>query len=151
MSATHHRHLNLLISSTYSTSQFAQSQFAERPNISDRFVQLLEAVEDFLLNCTYAEMCNFWSAIADLRQKLQKYTQQSPVPSFLTSRRKQRDFCRILEVLADLPYPQLHLSNHLADKSGDRVGGESWRSRQSTFQSAFANPHLANPHLAIQK
>jgi hypothetical protein len=143
MSATHHRHLNLLTSSTYSSSQFAQSQFVERPNITDRFVQLLEAIDDFLLNCTYAEMCNFWNAIANLRQKLQKYTQQSPVPFFLTIRRKQRDFCRILEVLADLTYPQLHLSDHLADKAGDRLNSPPTRSRQGAFQGAFANPHLA--------
>lgn len=147
MSATHHRHLNLLTSATHSTAQFL-----ERSNISDRFVQLLEAIEDFLLTCTYAEMCNFWNAIADLRQKLQKCTEQPQMPHFLTNRRKQRDFCRILEVLADLP--QLHLSDRLADKSGDRSNSQLSQSRQSQSRQSSSRQSqytFANPHLAIQR
>ena len=112
MSAPHHlpqRHLNLLPNPIPKTSPFSV-----RPNIADRFSQLLNEIEFFLLTCTYEEICKFWQAIADLRHRLQKPVDSSEVPQFLTSRRKQRDFCRILEVLADLPYPKLHLSNHLA-------------------------------------
>lgn len=126
MSATHHlpqRHLNLLTSSTYPTAQFSA-----RSNVADRLSQILEAIEGFLLTCTYAEMCNFWNAIANLRQSLPKCIESNQVPQFLTYRRKQRDFCRILQVLADLPYPKLHLSNHQATKSGDRPNFQKTRS-----------------------
>jgi hypothetical protein len=118
MSAPHHlpqRHLNL-ISGQYSQT----SQFGVRPSIADRFSQLLSEIESFLLACTYEEMCSFWNAIANLRQYLQKDTNSSEVPQFLNGRKNQRDFCRILEVLADLPYPQLHLSTHVAERASDR-------------------------------
>ena len=119
MSAPHHlpqRHLNL-ISGQYSQT----SQFGVRPSMVDRFSQLLSEIESFLLACTYEEMCSFWNAIANLRQYLQKDTNSSEVPQFLSGRKNQRDFCRILEVLADLPYPQLHLSTHVAERASDRL------------------------------
>jgi hypothetical protein len=117
MSAPHHlpqRHLNLLPSPPHK-----DAPCSVRPSIAERFSQLLSEIEAFLLVCTYEEMCNFWSAVSTLRQCLQK-SDPSEVPQFLTGRRQQRDFCRILEVLADLPYPRLHLSNHLFERSGDR-------------------------------
>ncbi len=135
MSATHHlpqRHLNL-ISGQYSQT----SQFGVRPSMVDRFSQLLSEIESFLLACTYEEMCSFWNAIANLRQYLQKDTNSSEVPQFLNGRKKQRDFCRILEVLADLPYPQLHLSTHVAERTGRFTGDR----RQ----------HHVYPHLVTQR
>ncbi len=111
MSAHHYlpqRHLNLLPNSLPQNSPALV-----RPHIADRLRQLLDEIESFLLVCTHEEMCNFWSAIANLRQCLQ---QRPDVPQFLTGRRTQRDFCRILEVLADLPYPKLHLSSHLSER-----------------------------------
>ncbi|GBO52968.1 hypothetical protein APA_769 [Pseudanabaena sp. lw0831] len=130
MSAPHHlpqRHLNLM------SHPRQTSQFGVRPSIADRFSQLLSEIESFLLACTYEEMCSFWNAIANLRQYLQKDTNSSEVPQFLNGRRKQRDFCRILEVLADLPYPQLHLSTHLAARTGDL---------RQPQQTSFVYPHL---------
>jgi hypothetical protein len=135
MSAPHHfpqRHLNQ-ISSSLPSSPSQSSAFGVRPSIADRFSHLLDDIEAFLLACTYEEMCSFWNAIADLRQYLQKTTNPSEVPQFLNGRRKQRDFCRILEVLADLPYPKLHLSKRLAERSGDR------------------RTHHVYPHLAAQR
>jgi hypothetical protein len=132
MSAPHHlpqRHLNLISGHPSQTSQFGV-----RPSIADRFSQLLSEIESFLLACTHEEMCSFWNAIANLRQCLQKNTNSSEVPQFLNGRKQQRDFCRILEVLADLPYPHLHLSTNLAERSSDR--------RQQR-QNSFAYPHLA--------
>ena len=137
MSAPHHlpqRHLNLLTSSPR-----PKSQFWVRPSISDRLLQLLGEIEAFLLACTYEEMCNFWNAIANLRQHLQNKANPAEVPQFLAGRRKQRDFCRILEVLADLPYPKLHLSCHLTIRSGDRTRPQQRESQHS----AFGYPHLA--------
>jgi hypothetical protein len=104
------RHLNLL---TNFTSQ--KHQDCRPASIADRFCYLLDEIESFLLTCTYDEICKFWNAIDNLRQyfqNFQKRTQQSEVPNFLNHRRQKRDFCRILEVLADLSYPKLHLSNH---------------------------------------
>jgi hypothetical protein len=118
MSAPHHlpqRHLNL-ISDQYSQT----SQFGVRPSIADRFSQLLSDIESFLMACTHEEMCSFWNAIANLRQYLQKANNSSEVPHFLNGRKQQRDFCRILEVLADLPYPHLHLSTHVGERASDR-------------------------------
>jgi hypothetical protein len=140
MSAPRHRHLNLISSRTNSPCQ--ASQFGVRPNIADRFSQLLNEIEAFLYTCTYEEMCSFWNEIANLRQylgkDLQKVANSSEVPQFLSSRRKQRDFCRILEVLADLPSPKLHRSHHLPKRSGDR--------RHPNYQPnrhTFIDPHLA--------
>ncbi len=135
MSAPYHlpqRHLNLLTSAPR-----PKSQFWMRPSISDRLLQLLGEIEVFLLACTYEEMCNFWDAISNLRQHLQSQTRPAEMPQFLAGRRKQRDFCRILEVLADLPYPKLHLSHHLTARSGDQM-----RLQQSDF---------GYPHLAVQR
>ncbi|TYQ25006.1 hypothetical protein PseudUWO311_16905 [Pseudanabaena sp. UWO311] len=131
MSAPHHlpqRHLNLISSHPHQTSQFGV-----RPSIAERFSQLLFEIESFLLACTHEEMCSFWNAIANLRQYLQKNTNSSEVPHFLNGRKQQRDFCRILEVLADLPYPHLHLSTQLPERSDDR--------RQ----------HYVYPHLVTQR
>ena len=119
MSAPHHlpqRHLKLIPSHPNE-----RLQFAIRPSIADRFSQLLHEIEAFLLACTYEEMCSFWNAIANLRQYLQKNSNSSEMPQFLNGRRQQRDFCRILEVLADLPYPKLHLSKHLAERADRRT------------------------------
>ena len=119
MSAPNHlpqRHLRLIPSHPSERSPL-RSQFAIRPSIADRFSQLLHEIEAFLLACTYEEMCSFWNAIANLRQYLQKNSNSSEMPQFLNGRRQQRDFCRILEVLADLPYPQMHLSKHLAERA----------------------------------
>lgn len=115
MSAPHYfpeRHLNVL---TNFATQKDQAHL--RPRIADRLWHLLDEIESFLLTCTYDEICRFWNAIDNLRQyfqedDLQQQTQQAEVPNFLNHRRQKRDFCRILEVLADLPYPKLHLSNH---------------------------------------
>jgi hypothetical protein len=118
MSAPHYlpqRHLNLISSHPSQTSQFGV-----RPSIADLFSQLLSDIESFLLACTHEEMCSFWNAIANLRQYLQKNTNSSEVPHFLNGRKQQRNFCRILEVLADLPYPHLHLSTQLPKRMGDR-------------------------------
>jgi|GEM_PF-707268 len=145
MSAPHHlpqRHLNLIPSSTHKTSQFFV-----RPHIADRLCQLLDEIEAFLWTCSYEEMCNFWNAISNLRQCIQKRPHQPQVPQFLTCRRKQRDFCRILEVLADLPYPKLHLSDHPVRRSGDRAKSQQLK----PLQSAFAHPHFAHPHFVKQK
>jgi hypothetical protein len=131
MSAPHHlpqRHLNLISSYPRQTSKFGV-----RPSIADLFSQLLSDIESFLLACTHEEMCSFWNAIANLRQYLQKNTNSSEVPHFLNGRKQQRDFCRILEVLADLPYPQLHLSSQLPEHTGDH--------RQ----------HYVYPHLVTQR
>lgn len=131
MSAPHrlpHRHLNLISDHPRQTSQFGV-----RPSMADRFSQLLSEIESFLLACTYEEMCSFWTAIANLRQYLQKSADSSEVPQFLNVRRKHRDFCRILEVLADLPYPHLHLSTQVAERKCDR---------KQTKQNPFAYPHL---------
>jgi hypothetical protein len=119
MSAPHHlpqRHLNL-ISGQYSQT----SQFGVRPSITDRFSQLLSEIESFLMACTHEEMCSFWNAITNLRQYLQKDNNSSEVPQFLNDRKQQRDFCRILEVLADLSYPQLHLSTNLSTQVAERA------------------------------
>ncbi|OYQ62086.1 hypothetical protein B9G53_23875 [Pseudanabaena sp. SR411] len=119
MSAPHHlpqRHLQLIPNQPSQRSPL-RSQFAMRPSIADRFSQLLHEIEAFLLACTYEEMCSFWNAITNLRQYLQKNSNSSEMPQFLNGRRQQRDFCRILEVLADLPYPKLHLSKHLAERA----------------------------------
>lgn len=105
-----------------------------RPSIADRLSQLLHEIEAFLLACTHEEMCKFWKAIATLRQCLQNSAYQSEVPQFLTDRRKHRDFCRILEVLADLPYPKLHLSSQVSDRS---------RFRETQPYSTFGYPHSA--------
>jgi len=106
------RHLNLL--TNFATQK---DQAHARPRIADRLWHLLDEIESFLLTCTYDEICKFWNAIDNLRQyfqkdSFQKQPQQSDVPKFLNHRRQKRDFCRILEVLADLSYPKLHLSNH---------------------------------------
>jgi len=122
MSAPHHlpqRHPKLIPSHPSERSTL-RSQAVIRPSIADRFSQILQEIEAFLLACTYEEMCSFWNAIANLRQYLQKSSNLSAMPQFLNGRRQQRDFCRILEVLADLPYPKLHLSTHLAERGGDR-------------------------------
>ncbi len=142
MSASHRlpqRHLNLLPSPA---SQ--NSSFAVRPSVADRFSQLIHEIEVFLLACTYEEMCKFWNAIANLRYYLQNSAETSEVPQFLTGRRRQRDFCRILEVLADLPYPKMHLSSHLSTSSN--LVGDRRTAQQTQLQprhGSFAYPHLA--------
>jgi hypothetical protein len=113
-----------------------------RPSIADRLSRLLQEIEAFLLASTYEEMCNFWKAIANLRQCLQNPSYQSEVPQFLTDRRKHRDFCRILEVLADLPYPKLHLSSQLSQQLSDRSRFQ--QTQQAHQYSAFGYPHLAS-------
>jgi hypothetical protein len=108
MSATHQfppRHLNLL-----TNSSCKQPNFSSCPSITDRVLSLLEAIEKFLLTCTSLEMCRFWKAVHNLRQSLSK---KPDIPQFLNNRRKKRSFIRILEVLANLPYPKMHLSEHL--------------------------------------
>lgn len=135
MSAPHHlpqRHLNL-ISGHYSQT----SQFGVRASIADRFSQLLSEIESFLMACTHEEMCSFWNAIANLRQYLQKDNNSSEVPQFLNGRKQQRDFCRILEVLADLSYPQLHLSTQVAERTGHSTGDR--------------REHHVYPHLVTQR
>ncbi len=134
MSAHHRlpqRHLNLLPNSLSSKASKNLPLFI-RPHIADRLGQLLDEIESFLLTCTHEETCSFWSAIANLRQCLQKCPSQSEVPQFLTGRRTQRDFCRILEVLADLTYPKLHLSSHLSEPP-----------KPYQIKSKFASSHLA--------
>jgi hypothetical protein len=136
MSAPHHlpqRHLNL-ISGQYSQT----SQFDVRPSIADRFSQLLSEIESFLMACTHEEMCSFWNAIANLRQYLQKDNNSSEVPQFLNGRKQQRDFCRILEVLADLSYPQLHLSTQVDERIGHSTGDRRGQ-------------HHLYPHLVTQR
>lgn len=140
MSASHHlpqRHLNLLPSSVPQNSSFSV-----RPSISERFSQLIHEIEVFLLACTYEEMCKFWNAIANLRHCLQNCAYPSEVPQFLTGRRRHREFCRILEVLADLTYPQMHLSNHLAVGKGSKQTQTYPHSQQSD---------LGYPHLVTQR
>ncbi len=139
MSAHHYlpqRHLNLLPNSL---PQKSSKNFPPllRPHIAERLGQLLDEIESFLSACTHEERCSFWSAIALLRQCLQKKPNQSEVPQFLTGRRTQRDFCRILEVLADLPYPKLHLSSHLSEPTN------SHQINSYQIKSRFAYPHLA--------
>jgi len=106
------RHLNLL-----TNLATPKHQPCPRLSIADRLSCLLDEIESFLLTCTYDEICRFWNAIDNLRQYFQKFqkqqTNQAEVPKFLNHRRQKRDFSRILEVLADLSYPKLHLSNHL--------------------------------------
>ncbi len=145
MSASHRlpqRHLNLLPNPSPQNSSFAV-----RPSIADRFSQLIHEIEIFLLACTYEEMCKFWKAIANLRHYLQNAADPSEVPQFLTGRRRQRDFCRILEVLADLPYPKMHLSSHLS-ASSNLVG--DLQTAQPT-QSLPRHGSLGYPHLATQR
>lgn len=96
---------------------FPNSQGSLRPHIAARFDQVLSEVEDFLLSCTHEEICIFWNSLNQLRQSLKHPDYQSELPQFLAFRRKQRDFDRILEVLADLPYPKMHLSNYLDESS----------------------------------
>jgi hypothetical protein len=84
---------------------------ALRPHIADLMVQLLLDIETFLITCTHEEIRSFWQKISHLRQHLHRVIQRSEIPCFLDFRRKNRDLCRILEVLADLTYPQMHLSN----------------------------------------
>lgn len=84
-----------------------------RATSSHRLAHLLHEIESFLFACTYEEMCSFWKAIAHMRQYFQDFQSHSlyaDIPYFLSDRRKNRDFCRILEVLANLNYPKLHLS-----------------------------------------
>jgi len=114
-----------------------------RPSIADRLSQLLHEIETFLLACTHEEMCKFWQAIAKLRQYLQNPTYQSEVPQFLTDRRKHRDFCRILEVLANLPYPKLHLSNNLTNDLSHQTSDRSRLSQHYSY-SAFGYPVSAS-------
>jgi hypothetical protein len=115
------------------------SHFSVRPNIADRFSQLMSEIENFLLACTYEEACNFWQAIADLRQCLQKNSRQAKVPQFLTDSRKQRKFCRILEVLVDLSHPKLHLSEFPFVDAGDR----SRFPQKQDHRRNSAHPHIA--------
>ena len=91
-------------------------QASPRSNVTDRLWHLLNEIELFLGTCTYDEICKFWNAIDNLRQyfqNFQKRTQQAEVPNFLNHRRQKRDFYRILEVVTDLSYPKMHLSNDL--------------------------------------
>jgi hypothetical protein len=123
--------------SPYLSGQTISGQtISGRPSIADRLSQLLHEIEAFLLACTHEEMCKFWKAIAKLRHCLQNSAHQSEVPQFLTERRKHRDFCRILEVLADLPYPKLHLSSNLSSQVSDRS-----RFQEAQPYSAFGYPH----------
>lgn len=136
------RHLNLIPNPAPQ-----ETQFSVRPSITERFSQLLREIESFLLACSHEEMRKFWHAISELRHGLQNCAVSSEVPQFLTGRRKQRDFCRILEVLADLPYPKMHLSNHLAPNSGhrDRMASQPNQLHQSQLRErgVFAYPYLA--------
>jgi len=149
MSASHRlpqRHLNLLPSPAPQNSSFAV-----RPSVADRFSQLLHEIEVFLLACTYEEMCKFWNAIANLRHYLQDSSKPYAVPQFLTARRRQRDFSRILEVLADLPYPKMHLSSHLATNT--HLGGANPRGDRQTQWQSLGSQHrdFPYPHLATQR
>jgi hypothetical protein len=83
------------------------------PSVPERFYKLINDIEKFLWACTEEEVCHFWQAIAHLRQYIQMQAKRSPIPNFLNYRRKNRDFTRILTVLADLNYPQMHLSKQL--------------------------------------
>lgn len=145
MSAPHHlpqRHLNLLPNSAAATAPL-KVPFSVRPNIAERFSRLLHEIEVFLQACTYEEICKFWKAIAHLRHCLQNCTYPSEVPQFLTIRRRQRDFSRILEVLADLTYPQMHLSSYVTQEVGNSDRKQS-KLKEQAFPSIY-------PHLAIQK
>jgi len=135
------RHLNLL-SKTPKTHQrktvgFTNqiSQIDSYTRISDRLSALVSEIEAFLRVCTYEEMCNFWDAITNLRHRLHKSPYSSEVPQFLSGRRQNRDFCRILEVLADLPYPQMHLSDQVIRASSPR--------RQTKVASYATQLHFA--------
>lgn len=106
------------------------------PSLSDRLHYLLHEIESFLLACTYEEMCSFWKAIAQMRQyfqDLRAYSLYADVPYFLSDRRKNRDFCRILEVLATLNYPKLHLSQsaHYRNSAYNVSSSHSYRSASS--------------------
>ena len=117
MSATHHlprQKLQSIASSPCPKS--SKRSPALRPQIADRIVQLLLDIENFLATCTHEEINSFWQSISHLRQYLHRNIQRSEIPCFLDFRRKNRDFCRILEVLADLTYPQMHLSNAISAK-----------------------------------
>ncbi|NUN63693.1 hypothetical protein HCU40_02780 [Pseudanabaena biceps] len=130
MSAPHHlpqRHLNLS-GRPHRRSRNRSHGFAvqnppsaTQASVTDRLSLLIDEIEAFLQVCTYEEMCNFWDALHTLRQCLQKEAYSSEVPQFLTGRQQNRDFCRILEVLADLPYPKLHLSEKLSHASVRRI------------------------------
>ncbi len=124
MSATHHLpRQNLQLITSPPCPNNSRRSPALRPHIADRIVQLLREIETFLITCTYEEINSFWQAVSHLRQHLHKIIRRSEIPCFLDYRRKNRDFCRILEVLADLPYPQMHLSNSLAAKSIPHMAG----------------------------
>lgn len=115
MSATHHQpRKNRQSVTSLPCPKQSQRSPALRPHIADRIVQLLREIETFLLTCTYEEIGRFWEVVSHLRQHLHKVIKRSEVPCFLDCRRKNRDFSRILEVLADLTYPQMHLSNFLS-------------------------------------
>lgn len=135
------RHLNLLNKTPPSYqrqvvgSTVPISQIASRQSIGDRLLALVIEIEAFLRVCSYEEMCNFWEAVSNLRQRLPKSSYSSEVPQFLTGRRQNRDFCRILEVLADLPYPKLHSSAQVNRASGAR--------RQTKVAAWEAQFHLA--------
>jgi hypothetical protein len=109
------QHIDLLLLNSPS----ATSRGFLRPHIAARFDQVLDEVEEFLLTCNHEEVCTFWNSLNQLRQCLRHPPYQSEVPQFLAFRRKQRDFDRILEVLADLPYPKMHLSNDLDEPSNE--------------------------------
>ncbi|OIP77127.1 MAG: hypothetical protein AUK48_04535 [Oscillatoriales cyanobacterium CG2_30_44_21] len=109
------------------------SRGSSRKSIGDRLLALVNEIEAFLKVCTYEEMCNFWAAVTDLRHRLHKSPYVSEVPQFLNGRRQTRDFCRILEVLADLPYPQMHLSNQ-----GDRAAAARRQAANCEAQIYFA-------------
>ncbi|MDX2256772.1 MAG: hypothetical protein NW214_14760 [Pseudanabaenaceae cyanobacterium bins.39] len=83
------------------------------PSITERLYRLINDIESFLMMCNDEEFCNFWQAITHLRQYIQIQTRRPTMPKFLNSRRKNRSFIRILAVLADLNYPQMHLSSSL--------------------------------------
>lgn len=130
MSAPHHlpqRHLNLLGKSPRRSLNGSHGFAVQNPqsvrqaSVSDRLSLLIGEIEAFLQVCTYEEMCSFWDAMSRLRQCLHHEAHFSDVPQFLTSRQQHRDFCRILEVLADLPYPKLHLSEKISHASVRRI------------------------------
>jgi hypothetical protein len=124
MSATHHLpRQNLQSMASLPCPKQSKRSPILRPHIADRILQLLCEIETFLITCTYEEISSFWQALSNLRQHLHRVTRQLEVPYFLDFRRKNRDFCRILEVLADLPYPKMHLSNSLGAKSISRMAG----------------------------
>ncbi|MCA6586057.1 MAG: hypothetical protein ACK5EU_02055 [Pseudanabaena sp.] len=120
------------------------SSFEVHPSLPDQFSQLIHEIEEFLLACSYEEMCKFWNSIANLRHYLHNSSNPHDVPQFLTVRRRQRDFCRILEVLAYLPYSQMHLSSHLSSRSNlelDRRTGQ--KNNLHPRYGAYTHPHLA--------